>query len=304
MPADGSTTLRPIDPASGWLVQRWTPHVGRTIAPAPFASYSGDGVDAFWAFDQEMAEAVQNYRADQTKKEPQLLGYVQNGKLAPFSATHPMVNLTFDPETDGESFTIQPTFLDHVPSMGSGKDGPGKNNCTRWTGLPAGARIAHATGGGPPIISRISGPVEQTGPNAFRLSFYRGTSFDKPVAWFAATHPGDEKFESAVQQATMNLPRHTAGVDQIITFDPIADVAADAVTVKLMAKSSAGSTVRFYVREGPGVVEGDTIKLIAMPPRARYPVAVTVVAWQWGSGGDAAIKTAMPVEQTFHVTAP
>jgi hypothetical protein len=40
-------------------------------------------------------------------------------------------------------------------------------------------------------------------------------------------------------------------------------------------------------------VEGDTLKFTPIPPRAKFPVKVTVVAWQHGLPGK--VKTASPV---------
>jgi len=294
--------LKPIDPAAGWLVQRWKPGIGRTVPAAPPPLYAGDTVDAFWAFDQEMADAIQNYHADMIDKAPQLLGYIQDGKLVPATPTHPMVTLKFEPDADGESFTLTPTFLDTVTTMGGAIDAPNRNNHMRWTGLPAGSPIGHPADGGPIVITRIEGPVQSTGPNSFRLQFYRGSTFDKPIAWFAAMHPGDAKFKSAVQQAVMNIPPNNKGDEQIIGFDPIGDVAPGTATVNLSATSSAGLPVRFYVRQGPATIDGATLHLLGVPPRAKYPVAVTVVAWQFGRGGDHAVKTAVPVERTFQIT--
>ena len=37
--------------------------------------------------------------------------------------------------------------------------------------------------------------------------------------------------------------------------------------------------------------------------RARFPVNVTVVAWQWGRGAEPRVKTAAPVERTFAIEA-
>jgi hypothetical protein len=293
--------LKPIDPAAGWLVQCWKPGIGRTIPPAPFASYGGDTVDAFWAIDEEMAQTIQNYHADMITKSPQLLGFIQDGKLLSPTPTHPMYTLKFEPQPDGESFTLQTTFLDAVPSMGPDHEGPGKNNLIRWTGLPASTPIGHATGGGPIVVRRIEGPVEQTAPDTFRLQFYRGSAFDKPIAWFDARQPGDDKYKSAVQQAVMNIPRNTQGADQTIAFATILDQAPDAPPINLIASSSAGLPVHFFVREGPATIEGGTLKLQTLPPRAKFPVAVTIVAWQWGRASDPMIKSADAIEQTFSI---
>jgi hypothetical protein len=298
-PQNQVPTLIPVDPTKGWLVQRWTLRQSRTVPAGPFDQYAGDQVDAFWAFDQEMAETIQDYHADMVGKLPQLLGFVQDGALAKFTPTHPMVSLEFEPEADGETFKLAARFLDTVASMGPGNDIPSRNNMIRWTNLPAGAAIGHPSGGGAIQIHRIEGPIEETGPNTFRLSFYRGASFDKPVAWLFAMHPGDEKYKSAVQQAVMNIPRNTQGAEQNITFDSIADQRVGTESVQLKATSSADLPVHFFVREGPAKVDGDSLRILSVPPRARFPVRITVVAWQWGRAINPKIQSANPVEQTF-----
>jgi hypothetical protein len=296
---DAPVTLVPIDPATGWLVQRWTPRVGRTAAAGPFDHYQGDAVDAFWAFDEEMAQTIQNYHAEMVGKLPQLIGFVQDGGLRPFTATHPMVTLKFEPEEDGETFRLSARFLDSVASVGAANDGPGKNNLMRWTGLAAGSPLGHASGGGEIEIHRIEGPIEEIGPGLFRLSFYRGDSFDKPVAWVCAKHPGDGKYKSAVQQAEMNIGRNAEGQEQTITFDGIADQRVGVESLVLKARSSAGLPVRFFVREGPARVEGDVLKILPVPPRGRFPVRITIVAWQWGRSAEPKVQTAKEVERDF-----
>ncbi|MEO7099480.1 MAG: hypothetical protein ABI162_08970, partial [Luteolibacter sp.] len=73
-------------------------------------------------------------------------------------------------------------------------------------------------------------------------------------------------------------------------------------SLKLAAKSDSGEKVNFYVREGPAELEGDTLKFTAIPPRAKFPVKVTVVAWQYGRGNEPKLKSAEPVEQSFFLT--
>jgi hypothetical protein len=106
-----------------------------------------------------------------------------------------------------------------------------------------------------------------------------------------------------VQQAVLHFPlRNTVGADQTITFPPIPDVRASTASIPLHATSSAHAPVHFYVREGPAEIVGDnTLKFTPIPPRAKFPVAVTVVAWQWGRSIDPKLKTAEPVERTFQI---
>lgn len=74
--------------------------------------------------------------------------------------------------------------------------------------------------------------------------------------------------------------------------------------MKLNAVSSANVPVYYYVREGPAEIEGNTLRFTAIPPRAKFPLRVTVVAWQWGRSIEPKLKTADPVERSFNLTKP
>jgi len=139
------------------------------------------------------------------------------------------------------------------------------------------------------VLSRIIGPFAQTGPNTFVVSFGRAeytANKRNNDLWILASHPGDQHYNSIVQQARMHIPPNTERADQQITFPKIPDQKGGAATLKLNATSDAGAKVEYYVREGPGDVEGDTLKFSLIPPRAKYPVKVTVVAWQWGHSAE------------------
>lgn len=51
------------------------------------------------------------------------------------------------------------------------------------------------------------------------------------------------------------------------------------------ANTGHGLKVYYYVREGPTEVDGDVLKFTPIPPRAKFPVRGTVVAWQHGLPG-------------------
>jgi len=288
--------LKPVNPHDGWLVERWHLDQPRTVKPAPFAKYAGDKTEAFWAFDKETARTMQNYRAGQIGKSPQLLGFVQDGKIVPQTATHQQVNLKFEPEADGVTFPLVATFLDSV-------DG-GAPNTTRWTGLPPGSPLGHAAGGAIKI-TRISGPVEKIGKDTFRVRFDRVFSTtDRRNAdlWLLAEQPGDAKYKSAVQQALLKLPAFNDGTEQHIVFKVIANQQVGTKSLALHAVSDSGRPVYFYVREGPAEMAGDTLRFTAVPPRAKFPVKIAVVAWQLGRAGEPKLKTAEPVTQEFFLT--
>jgi hypothetical protein len=239
-----------------------------------------------------MALATQNYFSDQPGKSPQLVGFVQDGELAPQTPTHEQIDLKFEPEADGVTFKLGTAFLSAV-------DG-GSVNTIRWTALPAGTPLGHADKGGPIRLSRIAGPVTQIKTNAFRVQFDRISStpdFRAFDIWLLAEHPGDKKYKSAVQQALMKLPAFEQGAEQRITFDAIPNQKKNGKAVRLHASSDSGRKVYFYVREGPAEIAGDTLGFTKLPPHAKFPVKVAVVAWQLGVAGE--FKTAAPVTQEF-----
>ncbi len=94
----------------------------------------------------------------------------------------------------------------------------------------------------------------------------------------------------------------TEGAPQRITFPAIADVLVGTKSVTLNATSDSGAKVYYYVREGPAEIAGDTIQFTKIPPRAKFPVKVTVVAWQWGRTTAPKLQSAAPVAQSFFIT--
>jgi hypothetical protein len=102
----------------------------------------------------------------------------------------------------------------------------------------------------------------------------------------------------------MRVPvRNTTGAPQQIRFPEIADVsAAQTQSFRLLAESDSGLRVDYFIREGPARVEGDLVEILPIPVRAKYPIAVTVVAWQWGRSNEPRLQSATPVERTFHIT--
>lgn len=282
---DAPVPLTPIDPKDGWRIDRWHKDQSPPVAPAaPYEQYKGDPANAFWCFDEEQARATEARYATSRGKLMQLLGFVQDGK--------PTDRLRFTPGDDGMSFKVGTRFLEKIEDK-NGKEG-----------LPGGSPLGHATDGGPIILSKIVGPGVVTGPDTVvvRLdrSVYCADGRNNDL-WLLASHPGDEKYKSASQPGMVRVNPNKEGASQTITFPPIADQTAGVESLKLPASSNAGLPVQYYVREGPVEVDGDTLKFTSIPPRARFPIKVTVVAWQWGRSVEPKVQTAARVEQTFSI---
>ncbi|WP_460555281.1 hypothetical protein [Hymenobacter daeguensis] len=298
-PANQVPVLRPIDPTkTGWLLEKWSPTHGPSAPAAPVGRYTGDPTQAFWFFDEEHARATEAYGAKYRNLKPQLMSYLQNGRPAVQRNTHQQIDLSFQPLADELTFVLRGTFLDTVPA--------GSSRLAAWTGLPVGTPLGHAASG-PVVIDRITGPFEKVSADtfAFRLRRGLGANLRQYELWLTATHPGDATYKPAVQQSQMPVPlRLTEGSTQRITFPKPVDVKASRMrkaTVRLAATSDAGLPVRYYVREGPAEVSGNTLRFTRLPPRTKLPLNVTVVAWQRGRSTGAKVQTAEPVEQTFSI---
>ena len=292
LPENPGSPLKAVDSSKGWLVQHWSLREGRTVAPAPVASYKGDAAEAFWAFDEEMALATQHYHAEHVGKKPQLVGYQQKGVTVVQLDIHQQVTLEWLPEKDGVSFSLQPVFLSKVEA--------GSKNLSRWTGLPVESPLGHSTT--ETTIVRITGPVAELGGNRFSLSLNRTSStLDKrnTSMWFAARNPGDGDYAPAVQQALLPLPVYEKGKPQIITFPELQDITEGESPPSLAAVSDSGLKVRYFVREGPAEVVGDQLRLTPIPPKAGKSIKVTVVAWQYGTPQ---YNTASLVERSFSIS--
>jgi hypothetical protein len=293
---EAAAKLRPIKPTkTGWLLERWAADRAPMAQPAPVGKYKGDPDEAFWYFDEETALATEKYEAAYRGLKTQLVGVLENGAALPQTNTHLQLTAKFAPDADGVTFHLKGAFYSTVPA--------GSPRPPTWTGLPPGSHIGHAAG--MVSIERLQGPFEKIGPETFRVAMQRETLLNSTKSYelvFAATHPGDSVYRPAVQQGHMFIPpSNKLGLEQEITFAAIPDQKAGGQSIQLKAESSAQAPVSFYVREGPAYIDGDKLIFTAIPPRAKYPVAVTVVAWQYGRSVEPKLKTAKPVVQTFHI---
>ncbi len=305
-PAGSAPVLTPIDATkTGWRYEVWHLNQPPSTPAAPVADFHGT-MDAYWAFDQETARAIETFQSTNRGLANVLLGYRQANGLTPPTPDHAMVHLKFEPIGDGLTFKLTGGFWDAVPAT---KDG--KSEWANWLGegrpVAQGSPIAHPQADAQIKIGLIEGPAAQLAPDTFAIRENR-VGMDNPKrsndVWFIATYPGDDRF----QQAELRFPlANKRGRPQTIDFPAIADQKAAAARppVQLKATSSAGLKVYYYVREGPAEVDDDgTLTFTPVPPRGRYPIPVTVVAWQWGRSIEPLVQSAASVERTFQITAP
>ena len=282
---DAPIQLIPVEAKNGWLADRWRKNEKPTAEAASYDKYKGDKNHAFWYFDKEMADATEKYYANERGKTEQYFGFEQKGKLITFSPkSHVRMSPSFQPEADGVTFHLKAVYTDML-----------RNEYSK----------EHSTH--PIRMSRICGPVEVVNDTTFTVRFYR-MGLDNPKRTggicLMASVKQDHKYRSAVQQVEIRIPyRNKEGIPQRIIFPKLSDVKASVKEISLNGTADSGLPVYYYVKEGPAEIKGDKLVLTKIPPRAKFPVKVTVVAWQYGRSGEPKVQTAEAVEQSFYITA-
>jgi hypothetical protein len=279
---DGPVALHAIPLNSGWLTDETPLNAGPNEHPAaPYDRYTGDRSLAFWHLNKELALANENFRRDQRNKKTQMVTCDQDGHPLPAQWLIPM---RFEPEADGQTVKLDVSFLAETPPTAAG----------------SGQSLGHAPG---PIemslIGGWSGGNEQVGPRSFRV--LPGALGMNDTLIVLAYHAGNEEYEYTEAACEVTFPKmETSGAPQTVEFAAIADRAAGVSRIPLQATATSGLPVEFYVVRGPAEVKGAMLELSVPPPRARYPVRVTVVAFQRGYPGK--WQSAPAVEQTFLLT--
>ena len=282
---DAPIQLIPVEAKNGWLADRWRKNEKPTAEAASYDKYKGDKNHAFWYFDKEMADATEKYYANERGKTEQYIGFEQKGKLITFNPkSHVRMSPSFQPEADGVTFHLKAVYTDTL-----------RNEYSK----------EHSTH--PIRMSRICGPVEVVNDTTFTVRFYR-MGLDNPKRTggicLMASVKQDHKYRSAVQQVEIRIPyRNKEGIPQSIIFPKLSDVKTSVKEISLNGTADSGLPVYYYVKEGPAEIKGDKLVLTKIPPRAKFPVKVTVVAWQYGRSGEPKVQTAEAVEQSFYITA-
>jgi hypothetical protein len=281
-PLNKPAVLKFIDPVSGWLMDRWRKDSLPMTIPASYKDYKGGRTFSSWCFDKDQCAATEKFYASARGKKQQYIGFRQNGAVIHPVTSHANYNLRFNPEKDGITFHVSAFFAD----------------TSRLVAVAEHAKTQLQ-------INKITGPVKKINDSSFQIAFDRvGCNNSKRSGdiWLIAENEGDATYKSMVQQADLHIPIfNTEGKEQQIIFDVIPNQKQGIRAIPLKAKSTAGLPVHFYVKEGPAEVAGSQLHFSKIPPRAIFPLRVTVVAWQYGSHAAPTFKSARPVERTFYI---
>lgn len=277
-PKDQPVKLNKISPQSGWLTDTGGMKPD-THLPAAYVNYKGDQKRAYWFFDRETALAAAAFSGDRKPRKKQMLTFVQNGSPLPVAKLG-YAALKFEPEQNGITFKVNGAFLTELPLELIG----------------AGTKLGHAPG---PINFRVvTGPAVQIGPDEFRVQFNRGDQGGAIV--LQEYHPGNDEYRHAVQPGEIPIPEKLAkGAEQQIAFPAIADQKISVQAIPLNAVSSSKLPVNYYVVSGPAIIEDGKIKIKQVPVNSKYPIKITIVAYQWGKMSVPQYQSASPVTQSF-----
>ncbi len=273
--------MKKINPESGWLMDKWRHDSIAKYKPGSFKDFEGDRKTASWVFDKKTAEEAERFYAQARGRINQFIGYKQNGRVLIPEKTHANYYLDFKPSADGITFHVSAFFADSTRVKTVGK---------------------HAAT--PLKIDRICGPIKKLNDTTFQISFYR-MGLNSPRRsndiWLLAHNQGDKNYKSIVQQSELKFPLvNKEGRTQEINFAPISDVRQHSGSIELKASSSAAVPVGLYVKEGPAYLDGTTLHFTKIPLKAKFPVKVTVTAWQYGIAGE--LQSAAAVERSFYIT--
>jgi hypothetical protein len=279
---------KPIDPATGWTTEL-AAIKDPSQAPSPAGKNKGDAKPTSWHFDEEIARATLAYHAGISGKQDQ---FIRWNELANVDAgvRYYLSNLKWiGPQT----FEVHPVYAGIYPKKAANAPGPS------WA--QAGQAVGHS--GAPIRVRPVGGSsIVEAGNHALRIRYDAlAPASDAGRITFIAWSDGDAQFRHTEQVGMM--PRGfkglTRGKDQTITFAQPANLHIGDQPSALNASSDSGLPVEFYVASGPAVIENGKLRVAEVPARAKFPMTIKVVAWQFGSAIEPLVKTAAPVERSI-----
>jgi hypothetical protein len=282
--SEQSNELKPVGENDGFIAGFALPHENPVSPRARAAAPSAEQALP-WFFTRELAEAACAAAAINWRAATQLPAFLDSASQPVPKLFRGITNpVPIETDADGITFTLRGTLLSALPSNFVG----------------AGERLARAPDD--PAAEWICGSVAPLGGGRFRIALDR-TWPGSPVC-VALRHPGTSDVHATVHPGYLSLKPHALGTAQTITFAALADLAAAATGIPLVAKADSGMPVEFFIVAGPAVVEHGRLIFTPIPPRTKFPVKIIVTAWQWGRASEPRVQTAKSVTQSFLLTAP
>jgi len=281
--SDASSTLKPIQLDKGFLADMPVPgHENHPVTA--YADAKPTAIALPWFFDKANALEAQSFAAINWKAATQIPAFLNDsGRIAPFIFNGISKLIPSDFGDDGMTFTIKPILLDKIPENFK---------------VGAGEKLVKSLSA--PVLEWVCGQFKPIGNNRFRISLDR--SWPNTANYIGVRQQGNDTIRSIFQPCGLTLPKNNSGKPQKIVFEKIPDVKVGTTSIPLIAYSDTGLPIEFYVLAGPAITENGKVIFTKIPPSTKFPVKVTVVAYQWGRNKEPQIRTATNVEQTFYIT--
>lgn len=279
---DGSPTLKPVQLNKGFLASM--PIFESYDKPVlAYPNAQSDDTALPWFFNKESAVQAQSFARINWKAATQLPAFLDaSGNVAPFSFNGISKLIPTDMGSDGITFSFKPVVLDEIPSNFA---------------VGAGEKLAKTKN--EPTLEWVCGQFKPIGNNQFRVSLDR--MYPNMTSYMGVRQIGDETIRTIFQPGGLTIPKNNNGQIQKITFEKIKDVTDGTKSVPLIATSDSGLEVNYYVVSGPAIVEKDKLIFTKIPPKSKFPITVTVAAWQWGRAAEPQIKMAEIIKQSFKI---
>ena len=284
----GEQPLKKIDVSKGWVTGLPIPvydNGRKPFAPIPYEKASTEQRTEPWFFTESEAKRAYEIASIDWHAGMQLPAIVnEKGEVYPhtFRGMQEISPVFMD---DGITFKLTPTLMDALPE----------------TCLVDPGRALSKTPG-KPFVYWMNGCVAPLGNDSWQLSLSRSANLGVggTGGWLAVYKAGEGIVRGVEQPFHLVIGPNSKGTAQQITFDPIHDIKVGSTpSITLGAKASSGLPVRYYVIQGPAVIEGDKLIFTPIPPRSKLPLKITVVAWQWGIKDK--FQTAPSVAQSFNL---
>ena len=275
------TLLKPIKLDSGWIAGLPLPGAEHII-PKPYKDAVGEERNCPWYFNKAAAVTAEQMASINWNRKTQIAGFAfPDGKPAGF--TKGIVwPIPFNTDDDGVTFTLNTTQLKAIPD----------------TFMFGGTKIGH--GNASPKVILLCGNAKPVSGNTFRITPDR--AYKNSATYFLVKQEGDTEYRGSVEPGQLVIQPNDNGEPQQLSFDSIPSFKLSNKNISLHAISTSGMPVSFFVKSGPVTLHGNQLSVNKIPPRTKFPIIVTIVAYQWGRSKSPAIKTAKQLERSFQIT--
>ncbi|MFY7900705.1 MAG: hypothetical protein ACOVNY_11020 [Chitinophagaceae bacterium] len=277
---NNDTLLNTVDLNKGWVAGLPLPGAVK-LEPTLYKNALGDEKYFPWYFTKQQATDAIQLSSVNFNRKPQIAAFA-NDQGEPVGFTRGIVwPIPYTTVDDGVTFNLNATFLKAIPD----------------TFLQKGTPLGHNNN--QPQIILLCGNAKHIKGNTFQLTPER--SFKASATYFIIRQEGDAKYRTCIEPGQLVVMPNDKGLVQQINFTPLKNITATTKQIQLQATSTSGMPVSFFVKSGPAKIENNHLIIKAIPPKTKFPVKVTVIAYQWGRSKEPAIQTTQEVERFFYI---